>query len=70
MPSLGWCQGCIVESRGFAQPALETMKLFASFLLVAAVAAVSTAQASSEAPKSAKPDLALGEAKFTAVCAA
>jgi len=46
------------------------MKLFASFLLVAAMAAVSTAQASNEAPKSAKPDLALGEAKFTAVCAA
>ena len=46
------------------------MKLFASFLLVAAVAAVSTAQASSEAPKSAKLDLALGEAKFIAVCAA
>ena len=46
------------------------MKLFASFLLVAALAALSTAQASSEAPKSAKPDLALGEAKFAAVCAA
>jgi cytochrome c553 len=46
------------------------MKLFASFLLVAALAALSTAQAASEAPKAAKPDLALGEAKFAAVCAA
>jgi cytochrome c553 len=46
------------------------MNLFAQILLTAALAASSFVHASLDAPKSAKPDLALGEAKFAAVCAA
>jgi len=44
------------------------MKSFASFLMTALVAG--SAFAASDAPKAAKPDLAKGEAGFTAVCAA
>jgi cytochrome c553 len=46
------------------------MNLFAPILLTAALAASSLVHASLDAPKAAKPDLALGEAKFAAVCAA
>lgn len=46
------------------------MKLFAPILLMAALAALPLVHASGDAPKAAKPDLAQGEAKFTAVCAA
>ncbi len=47
------------------------MKLLASLLTAAVLAApVFTAFAAGEAPKAAKPDLARGEASFTAVCAA
>ncbi|WP_137896809.1 c-type cytochrome [Ramlibacter sp. 2FC] len=45
------------------------MKSFVSFLMTALVAASAFA-ASDAAPKAAKPDLAKGEASFTAVCAA
>jgi cytochrome c553 len=44
------------------------MKSFVSFLMTALVAG--SAFAASDAPKAAKPDLAKGEASFTAVCAA
>ncbi len=47
------------------------MKLLASLLTAAVLAApVFTAFAAGDAPKAAKPDLARGEASFTAVCAA
>jgi cbb3-type cytochrome c oxidase subunit III len=46
------------------------MNLFAPILLTAALAASPLVHASLDAPKAAKPDLALGEAKFAAVCAA
>lgn len=45
------------------------MKLLAHLLMAAALAAPALSHAAPEA-KSAKPDLAKGEAKFTAVCAA
>ena len=44
------------------------MKSFVCFLMTALVAG--SAFAASDAPKAAKPDLAKGEASFTAVCAA
>ena len=46
------------------------MKLFAHLMMAAALAAPVYALASEEAKAPAKPDLAQGEAKFTAVCAA
>lgn len=47
------------------------MKLLASLLTVAALAApAASAFAAGETPKTAKPDLAKGEATYTAVCAA
>jgi len=46
------------------------MKLSASLLLTALLATASLAAHASDPKKAAKPDLAAGEAKFTAVCAA
>jgi cytochrome c553 len=46
------------------------MKLFVSFLMVALFAASAVAADDKAAAKVAKPDLAKGEASFTAVCAA
>jgi cytochrome c553 len=46
------------------------MKLFVSFLMVVLFAASAVAADDKAAAKVAKPDLAKGEASFTAVCAA
>jgi cbb3-type cytochrome c oxidase subunit III len=46
------------------------MKSFVSFLMTALLAASAVAASDNAAPKAAKPDLAKGEASFTAVCAA
>jgi cytochrome c553 len=46
------------------------MKSFVSFLMTALLAASAVAASDKAAPKAAKPDLAKGEASFTAVCAA
>ena len=46
------------------------MKLFASSLLAALLACAAPLTFATEAPKAAKPDLAAGEAKYAAVCAA
>ena len=46
------------------------MKLLAHLLMAAALAAPAFSHAAQEAKAPAKPDLAQGEAKFTAVCAA
>ena len=44
------------------------MKTFASLAL--SVLCLTTSAFASDAPKAAKPDLAAGEAKYTAMCAA
>ena len=77
--------GCIVESCCFAYPNLIPMKLIAHLMLATCLAATSlcvfaedkkpaaaNAQeaARTEPAKVAKPDLAKGEASFTAVCSA
>lgn len=46
------------------------MKLLASSLLAALLACAAPLTFANDAPKAAKPDLAAGEAKYTAVCAA
>ena len=72
MVGLGHGATCIVESRCFAIPNPIPMKLNSQliFALALVTAFVSASAQEAKSAKAAKPDLAKGDAAYTAVCAA